>query len=117
MHEEGTKLDKVAHKVLGNMSNKYRQDFAFDPTIFMILVDVINSFIESCGKNNPPEDLQRMAKKPNWFHRWAVKRMVKREFDNRKAFRAHGKKVINALLKTGKETTVEEIQELMDEIV
>ena len=111
-----SKVEDMATKVANDMVKAGAdKEEVFNPMIFMVIIDILNAFIESCGKNNPPEKIQKLSARPKWYHKWAVKRMVRRELGSRRAYRAYGYKVTEALLKTGREITLQDIQELIDE--
>ena len=93
------------------------QNVALSAALLLLLTEVAIGLIplirDRCRKSS--EEVSFMAQNPTWLEKRALARRVRREMGFRE-FRLHGGKVVDAILHTGAEATVEEVAALLDSV-
>jgi hypothetical protein len=111
-------LDRVASKTVENFKSVGGDvQAALDPSMIPVFANIIMEIIkmiQNCKKD--ADDAQKIISNPGFLQKALARRAVKNELDDRKAFRSHGKEMVSALLKTGAESTYDDIVELYDEV-
>lgn len=110
-------LDKVTKRATDNFADQ-NPNQAFDPSIIVPIAELVMQMVmmiqESCAENDPDGGLE-IAQRPTRFQRWILRRRVRRELGWR-GYRKHGSEIQKALLRTGRQTNIEEMRELYDEV-
>jgi len=85
---------------------------AFDPTIILVIAEIIIELItqlqESCAEEDPVGAL-KIVKTPTRLGRFVLNRQVRRNLGYRE-FRQNGRDVAKALLRTGSEMTLADME-------
>ena len=90
---------------------------AFDPAIIdviaTIVIDLIVMFQELCGQS--AADAVATVRNPSWLTKIRLRYRLRQQL-GRRDFRTHGRNLEKALLAVGKNITVEQMQELYEEV-
>lgn len=108
-------LDSVAQKTVGHLAKVEGTEGAFDPAsigIFLELIMDLISQIKAC-KGDAAQGL-KMVNNPSFLQRASVRIKVRRNLD--RADRKHGANFTEALVATGKDLTIEEMNGLYEEV-
>jgi len=107
-------LELAARNVAGNMKS---EEYKFDVTILLLIANVITGIVpiiqDWCNKT--PEETVEMAKNPTFLQRrvlaWQARKVL-----GRRAYRDVGTDVVDAIIKTGAETSVEDMTDLYNDV-
>lgn len=108
-------LDKVTEKAIGNYGRVAGAETAFDPATIVVFLELITGLIQlfkDCKQK--PTDALKIAQKPGPLQKIVLRRNVKKMLDRED--RRLGNSFNKALLDTGENLTLEEIQGLYDEV-
>lgn len=111
-----SKLEDIANKVAVNYKNGDKEA-AFDPSMLFTIMDIIGNLVgmfKGCGKT-APQAIQS-AKSPNFWEKQAVRRSVRQHLGGFKAMRREGENLVDAVLKTGGDLTVKDVEDLYKEV-
>lgn len=115
-NEKEDKNMSVLNKVAEKASVKYGGENAvLDPATVSVFVDLIFQFIAAFQECRAAREAHQDIKSPGLLQRIRARQIV-RENMSRKDFRQHGDSVLEALFETGRELTVEEVEELYKEV-
>ena len=107
--------EDFAERTVLNMPGE--QNVALSAGLLLLLTEVAFGLIplirDRCRKSS--EEVSYMAKNPTWLEKRALARRVRREMGFRE-FRLNGSKVVDAILHTGAEATVEEVASLLESV-
>ena len=109
----------VREKVSENLEKKQKLErrVSFDPTIILTIVQVITTLIQSCDLfKGPPSDIQQKVKKVELFERWSLRLQVKSAIDDNRIFKLYGAQIVEALVQTAGEVSIEDITQAIDEV-
>lgn len=109
-------LQSVSSKVIDNYKIGDKEA-AFDPSMIFTIMDIITSLIgnfKNCKKT--PSDALKSSKNPNFWEKQVARRAVRQHLGGFKAMRREGENLVEALVKTGSELTLEEVNSLYNEV-
>lgn len=109
-----SKLDEIAGKTAVHYSSvSGNREAALDPATILSFIEIITKVVEmlkGCRQN--PTTAANTVRNPGLFARIRLRNVV-RDSMSRDDFRDHGEQIISALNKTGKDTSVEDLKELL----
>lgn len=100
-------MDELAKKVAKNYGGG---EAALDPSFILVIVDLINQIItafKNCKKS--PAEVHAEMRSPGPWQRLALRSLVRNQMGFRE-FRQNGDEVMEALLKTGREVGLDDVQ-------
>ena len=93
------------------------QNVALSAGLLLLIVEITAGLIplirDRCRKSS--EEVSYMMQNPTWLEKRALSRRVRREMGIRE-YRQNGSKVVDSILRTGAEATVEEVACLLDSV-
>jgi hypothetical protein len=104
-------IQDFAQKVTENIESP---EYRFDPTIILIIIEVIASLMENCNEDDP-EKIFGMAEKPRLIHRVLLRRHT-RKVCGSKLYREVGPDICKGFIKTTKDSTLEEFSQAFSEV-
>ncbi len=112
---------KVLEEVAKNTAIKFAdmsgdREAAFDPSIILVIMEIIMQLMgnfQNCGKS--PGEAVKMMKNPRRIDLLAARLAIRRQVGG-KEFRKNGEALLDAVFAQGKETTVEQVQAIYNEI-
>lgn len=111
-------VERLAGKAVDNLKGlDGGREAAFDPAVFLGFAEIILQLIakiQEC-RGTPAEGI-KVINNPTLLQRAAVGLQVRKFLGDGKTFRKHGQAMKDALLKTGAETTVEDLTEAWEEV-
>jgi hypothetical protein len=107
-------LQEATSRVMKNIESGDENTLPqFGPIMTTILVQVIVYFIKKCGDRL----LRNHTSRPNMVQMFILRRKVRQEFlksgQTQFDYKTHGEAIVQALLKSVKESTKEELQSLI----
>ena len=107
-------LRTIAQKVASNLP---QEQYRFDPTIIILIMEAIMTMIQTLMENcNPtPEEAVAMAQDPGPLQKVVLRLRVRRILGMR-AYRNFGNEIVESMIKVTAESTSAEIQEIYDEV-
>lgn len=109
-------LKKVTDMAATNFAEQHG-NAAFDPTIIVVIADVVASLVEMfmgyCELD--PQSALKQMKDPSWLARIRLRWQLRRELGWR-GFRKYGRDIEKALLRTGKQLDVQDVEDLYEEL-
>jgi len=109
-------IEEAAKLVVGEIAREEKTDVkSFDPTIFVLIANMLVELFKNCKQK--PEHVVNACKNPNMFHRWAVKRAMKKACcgEDELETRMGRKSVMDAVFKAGAGATPTQVEALMIE--
>lgn len=91
----------------------------FDPTVIMVLAELIMQAVEAFRTYCNPDDpagAAMAAQSPTRMQKWWMRRQVRRKLGWRE-YRQHGRDVMEALMRTGRELSAEDMEEAYDDLM
>jgi LDH2 family malate/lactate/ureidoglycolate dehydrogenase len=106
-------IQLLADKAVSNLPNNKADKF--DPATIIIMVEIITTLLSALQNCREPEKAKEICNDPTFLQKRVVTLQVRKTMGLRE-FRQNGKNVINAVLKTGKDVTTEELATAYNEL-
>lgn len=109
-------LESVAEKVVSNYKLGDKEA-AFDPSMIFTIIDIITSLIgnfKNCKK--APAEALKAAKSPTFWEKQVARRAVRQHLGGFKAMRREGENLLEAVIKTGGDLSIKEVEGLYAEV-
>jgi hypothetical protein len=111
-----SKLDDISMKVAKNMPG--RGEAALDPAMIPVIIDIVGNLVtlfKQCNKTSG--EAVKSAKNPSLWEKVALKQTVRKQLGmGFFKFRREGDDLVEAVMKTGKGMTENDMNELYDEV-
>lgn len=110
-------INQAAEAVASKMP-KHAGNSEFDPTIILVIIQVITTVIENCKNvQKKPEEIVNIGKNPGPLQKLYVKLLVKNLLDTRQNFKEYGDDIITGVFEAAKNAKVEEVKALVKDVV
>lgn len=128
MKNNQKQLENLATKVINKIPSRSNDNFGFVVTVLMVISIILTlvRVIQECDKQTCQnfskaekyqffsEKTKSLSVKRTWFTKMTLKKIIRREINNKDNYRQYGYDLMNAILDTGEHLTEEEIKTLVE---